>query len=67
MTDHYFVLYDLRSYVDAKIKANADYSKRIEFGRKCLANVANAGKFSSDRAILEYAKDLWHVDYRGKK
>ena len=27
----------------------------------------NTGKFSSDRAILEYAKDLWHVDYRGKK
>lgn len=65
--DHYFVLYDLRSYVDAKIKANADYAKRVEFGRKCLMNVANAGKFSSDRAILEYAKDLWHVDYRGKK
>ncbi len=65
--DHYFVLYDLMSYVDAKIKANSDYSDRVAFGRKCLANVANAGQFSSDRAILEYAKDLWHVNYRGKK
>ena len=52
---------------EAKIKANTDYSDRIAFGRKCLMNVANSGKFSSDRAILEYAKDLWHVDYRGKK
>ena len=65
--DHYYVLYDLMSYVEAKIKANTDYSDRIAFGRKCLMNVANSGKFSSDRAILEYAKDLWHVDYRGKK
>ena len=65
--DHYFVLYDLMSYVDAKVQANADYSDRVAFGKKCLANVANAGKFSSDRAIIEYAKDLWHVNYRGKK
>ena len=65
--DHYYVIYDLLSYVDTKIKANADYSDRVEFGRKCLMNVANAGKFSSDRAIVEYAKDLWHVNYRGKK
>ena len=65
--DHYFVLYDLMSYVEAKIRANKDYSDRVAFGRKCLMNVANSGKFSSDRAIIEYAKELWHVNYRGKK
>ncbi len=65
--DHYFVLYDLMSYVEAKIQANKDYADRVAFGRKCLMNVANSGKFSSDRAIIEYAKDLWHVNYRGKK
>ncbi len=65
--DHYFVIYDLMSYVETKIQANADYSDRIAFGKKCLLNVANAGKFSSDRAIIEYAQDLWHVNYRGKK
>ena len=64
--DHYFVLLDLPGYIDTKIKCNADYSKRVEFGRKCLMNVANAGKFSSDRAIVEYAKELWHVNYLGK-
>ncbi|MCH5300886.1 MAG: glycogen/starch/alpha-glucan phosphorylase [Ruminococcus sp.] len=65
--DHYFVIYDLPLYVDAKIKANADYSNRVEFGRKCLKNVANAGEFSSDRAILQYAQEIWHTNYKGKK
>ncbi|MGN0454922.1 MAG: glycogen/starch/alpha-glucan phosphorylase [Ruminococcus sp.] len=65
--DHYFVIYDLPLYVDAKIKANADYSDRVAFGRKCLKNVANAGEFSSDRAILQYAKEIWHTNYKGKK
>ena len=62
--DHYFLMYDLPLYVDAKIKANADYANRKEFGKKCLMNVASAGKFSSDRAIIEYAKDIWHINYK---
>ena len=59
--DHYFILLDLPSYVEAKIKVNADYADREAFGKKCLMNVANAGKFSSDRTILQYAKELWKV------
>ena len=31
---------------------------------KCLMNIANAGKFSSDRAIVEYAKEIWHVSHK---
>lgn len=62
--DHYFLMYDLPLYVEAKIKANADYANRKEFGKKCLKNVANAGKFSSDRAIIEYANDIWHVSHK---
>ena len=31
------------------------------FARKCLMNVANAGKFSSDRTIRQYAKEIWKV------
>lgn len=57
--DHYYLLLDLPSYVEKKIEANKDYSDRLSFGKKCLKNVANAGKFSSDRTILEYAKELW--------
>ena len=64
VADHYFLLYDLPLYVEAKIKANADYADRKEFGKKCLLNVANAGKFSSDRSILEYAKEIWHTSYK---
>ncbi|MGN0558499.1 MAG: glycogen/starch/alpha-glucan phosphorylase [Acutalibacteraceae bacterium] len=59
--DHYFLLFDLPSYVETKIRANADYSDRIAFGTKCLKNTANAGMFSSDRTILQYAKELWKV------
>ena len=59
--DHYFILLDLPSYVEAKIKVNEDYADREAFGKKCLMNVANAGHFSSDRTILQYAKDLWKV------
>ncbi len=64
VADHYFLIYDLPLYVDAKIKANADYADRKGFGKKCLLNVANAGKFSSDRSILEYAKEIWHTSYK---
>ncbi len=60
--DHYFILLDLPSYVETKIKANSDYRNREEWGRKCLMNVANAGKFSSDRTILQYADELWKVN-----
>lgn len=59
--DHYYLLYDLPLYVEAKIKANNDYSDRIAFGKKCLKNVVNAGQFSSDRTILQYAKELWKL------
>ncbi len=63
--DHYFLMYDLPDYIETKIRANADYADRKAFGKKCLLNVANAGKFSSDRAILEYAKEIWHTSYKG--
>ena len=59
--DHYFLLRDLPDYIDTKLKVSSDYKDRIAFGRKCLKNTANAGKFSSDRTILQYATELWKV------
>ena len=59
--DHYFILRDLPDYIDAKLKVNADYKDRRAFGKKCLINTANAGMFSSDRTILQYATELWKV------
>lgn len=60
-SDKYFLLYDLPYYVDLKLKTNRDYKDRIAFGRKCLNNISAAGVFSSDRAIKEYAKDIWNL------
>ena len=62
--DHYFLIYDLPKYVEAKIKANTEYADRLAFGRKCLMNVASAGKFSSDRSIIDYADKIWHISHK---
>ena len=59
--DQYYLLLDYPSYIEAKLKANAEYADREEFGRKCLMNVASAAKFSSDRTIRQYAEEIWHV------
>ena len=59
--DQYFLLLDYPSYIEAKLKANAEYADRMEFGRKCMMNVASAAKFSSDRTIRQYAEEIWHV------
>lgn len=59
--DHYYVIGDLNSYVEAKLKANADYKDRLAFSRKCWLNMCSAGKFSSDRTIKDYAKNIWKL------
>jgi len=59
--DHYFLLLDYASYMDAKLQANRDYTDRLAFGRKCLMNIASGAKFSSDRTIRQYAEEIWHI------
>ena len=59
--DNYYLLLDYASYVEAKLKVNSDYADRRAFGRKCLENIASAGKFSSDRTIRQYAEEIWHI------
>ncbi|MDE5946443.1 MAG: glycogen/starch/alpha-glucan phosphorylase [Oscillospiraceae bacterium] len=60
--DHYYLLGDLESYVEAKLKANNDYnSNRLDFAKKQWINMCNAGKFSSDRTILDYAENIWKI------
>ena len=60
--DHYYVMKDFESYHAARIQAIRD-AKADEnaFARKCLMNVACSGKFSSDRTIRQYAKEIWSV------
>ncbi|MDD3920233.1 MAG: glycogen/starch/alpha-glucan phosphorylase [Eubacteriales bacterium] len=60
--DHYFVLLELLPYIERKLEAIRAYQDRDSFGRMCLMNVASAGKFSSDRTIEQYARDIWRIN-----
>ena len=60
--DQYFVQMDYAPYVIAKLNANRDYADKMSFGRKCVMNILSAGKFSSDRTIRQYAKEIWHIE-----
>lgn len=59
--DHYYLLLDFIPYCKARMKANSDYADRFRFTQKCFLNTANAGKFSSDRTIQQYAKEIWNL------
>ena len=59
--DHYYLLLDFADFLETKIKLNNDYTDRFAFAKKQWLNMCNAGKFSSDRTIKEYAKDIWKI------
>lgn len=59
--DNYFLLTDLEGYVDTKLRALYDYKNREIFAKKCWMNIANSGKFSSDRTVTQYAEELWKL------
>ncbi len=59
--DHYYLLGDLESYVAAKLRCNADYQDTMAFAKKQWLNICNAGKFSSDRTIADYAENIWGI------
>ncbi len=60
--DPYFVLKDFESYRAAQSKVNEAYKDRLGWAKMCLMNVANAGKFSADRTISEYAREIWKIE-----
>jgi starch phosphorylase len=53
------VLADFRAYSDCQQKVNDAFRDRDGWARKAIMNTARVGKFSSDRTIREYAKDIW--------
>jgi starch phosphorylase len=59
--DHYLLLADYASYIQAQRAVEAAYCDQEEWLRKAILNVANMGKFSSDRTILQYAQQIWHT------
>ncbi|RDD47359.1 Glycogen phosphorylase [Trichoplax sp. H2] len=59
--DRFCLLADYESYVKCQERVSEAYKDRIAWTRMCLLNIANCGKFSSDRTINEYAKDIWDI------
>jgi starch phosphorylase len=57
--DEYFHLADLAAYVDVQARVSAEYVDAHRWTAKAIRNVARIGKFSSDRAVREYARDIW--------
>ena len=60
--DYYFVLADLEAFDKAMEQAEADFLDKEAWAKKAILNVARIGYFSSDRAVMEYAKKIWHID-----
>jgi len=63
--DQYFLCADFEDYLRTQEKVSALYKDKSAWTEKAILNVGNSGKFSSDRTIREYAKDIWnmpHVD-----
>ncbi len=59
--DEYFILKDFESYAAAHKKIDSAYKDRNAWAKSAIINVANSGKFSSDRTINEYAKEIWDL------
>ncbi len=59
--DQYFVLQDFEAFRETQEKINREFLNRKIWGRKAWMNISNGGKFSSDRTIAEYAKEIWKI------
>ena len=60
--DMYFILKDFRSYADAQRRVEEAYRDKDRWARIALLNTASCGKFSSDRTIEEYVRDIWKLE-----
>ena len=60
--DVYYVLADFDSYTQAREKIAIAYQDKEKWAKMALKNIANSGKFSSDRTIEDYVRDIWHLE-----
>ncbi len=60
--DQFFILKDFRAYAEAQQKIEALYRDRERWAKTVMLNTAKCGKFSSDRTIEEYVKDIWKLN-----
>ncbi|MBN2732077.1 MAG: glycogen/starch/alpha-glucan phosphorylase, partial [Balneolaceae bacterium] len=61
--DYYMVMADYQPYVDMQRQVEELYNDQDEWNRKAIINTANMGFFSSDRAVREYAENIWNIDF----
>ncbi len=59
--DQYMCLADFESYREAQAKASETYKDVLKWNKMSLANISGAGVFSADRAVTDYARDIWHI------
>jgi starch phosphorylase len=60
--DDYLLFADYASYLEAQERVGRAYLDPENWSRMSILNVARMGKFSSDRAIREYCRDIWHIE-----
>lgn len=60
--DYFMTLIDFEDYYKVKNKMLEDIKDEFGWAKKTLVNIANAGYFSSDRCIMEYNRDIWHLE-----
>lgn len=59
--DQYYLLADFKAFKKTQEKVFKDYQDELTWARMCLMNIANAGIFSSDRTIMQYANEIWGI------
>lgn len=59
--DYFLVGYDFPSYLEAQAKVDEAYKDKTKWTKMSILSTAGSGKFSSDRTIQQYAKDIWHI------
>jgi len=57
--DNYYILKDFESYRNMQMEVDKAFKDKLSYAKKCWINMANSGKFSSDRTILEYYNEIW--------
>lgn len=60
--DRFYLFADYESYIASQERVSQLYLKPDEWTKKCIMNIASAGKFSSDRTIAEYGREIWGVE-----
>jgi starch phosphorylase len=60
--DFYLLANDFASYLDAQDRVDEAFKDKKRWARMSILSTAGSGKFSSDRTIAEYARDIWHIE-----